>query len=158
MQLLLTPPDAEGALATLAVAEQEMAWSSATAVDVARQQLTRSRAYYLLGRLEEAEQNLVKTLALAPADAALLNASAHALQGEIAAAAGHMTDARRYYQQAVLELTAAGADRDAAQLWFELGSLLADVGDAEGALDAFKRAGASTGLLRMRTGSPSVAV
>jgi hypothetical protein len=43
-------------------------------------------------------------------------------------------------------LSGVGADRRAAELWFELGGLLQDVGEAAAALDAYRRAAASTGL------------
>ena len=42
-------------------------------------------------------------------------------------------------------LTGVGADRDAAQLWFELADLLEDVGDLDAARDAYRSAAASTG-------------
>ena len=155
MQLSITPPDVAGALATLARAETEMAWSPTSPVDVARQQLTRSRAHFLLDQPDQAANHLAKALELAPKDARVLRASALALEGEIFGARGRTDDARRAYQRAVYELSAIGADRDAAQLWFELGSLLAEVGDTEGAVDAFQRAGASTGLRRSRTAATS---
>ena len=46
----------------------------------------------------------------------------------------------------MLLLTGAGADRGAAQLWFELADLLEDVGDVEAAREAYRSAAASTGL------------
>ena len=47
-------------------------------------------------------------------------------------------------------MTGVGADRDAAQLWFELADLLEDVGDVEAARDAYRSAAAASGL-RTRT-------
>ena len=52
--------------------------------------------------------------------------------------------------EAVLLLTGVGADRDAAQLWFELADLLEEVGDVDGARNAYRSAAASSGL-RSRT-------
>jgi tetratricopeptide (TPR) repeat protein len=153
VQLALSPPDAEGALQTLDVAATEMAWSSASTVDVARQGLTRSRAHFLLGDHVRADQHLAEALAMMPPGAPVLSASALVLRGEIAAADGRIDEAREAYRSAVHQLTAAGADRDAAQLWFDLGALLAGVGDAAGALDAYQRAGASAGF---RTPTPTV--
>ncbi len=75
-----------------------------------------------------------------------MRSSALVLQGQVAAAEGRVPDARQLYLQAVQTLSGIGADREAAQLWFDLGGLLSEVGDSEGALDAFKRAAASTGL------------
>lgn len=150
LQLQLDPPDADGALETLTQAEREMLWSSASPIDVARQRLTRSRAHLVLGRLDDAAECLDRALEAVPDSASIVSASAYALRGELAAAQGRPDQARREYQHAVQVLTGIGADRDAAQLWFELGSLLSEAGDSQGALDAFKWAGASTGLLRVR--------
>ena len=50
------------------------------------------------------------------------------------------------YRAAVLVLTGIGADRSAARLWFDLGTLLEASGETAAALDAFRRAAASTGL------------
>jgi hypothetical protein len=51
----------------------------------------------------------------------------------------------------VLILTSVGADRGAAQLWFELATLLEDVGDFDASREAYRSAAASTGL-RVRPG------
>ncbi len=59
-----------------------------------------------------------------------------------------MTKAAQAYQEAVHLLSAIGADRGAAQLWFDLADLLEQVGQAEAARDAYKRAAASTGPAR----------
>jgi predicted RNA polymerase sigma factor len=45
-----------------------------------------------------------------------------------------------------MTLTSIGADRGAAVLWFELASLLEELGEQDDARDAYKRAAASTGL------------
>ena len=50
-------------------------------------------------------------------------------------------------------LTSVGADRDAADLWFELAGLLEGVGDLDAARVAYRSAAASTGL-RARTVIP----
>jgi len=62
-------------------------------------------------------------------------------------------EAKRAYREAVLLLSGIGADRGAAQTWFELGGLLEGLGDEAGALDAFRRAAASTGLVSPRARS-----
>jgi tetratricopeptide (TPR) repeat protein len=59
---------------------------------------------------------------------------------------GRVEDARRAFLSAVQLLSGAGADREAAQLWFDLGVRLKQIGEVEAALDAFQRAAASTGL------------
>lgn len=46
---------------------------------------------------------------------------------------------------------AVGADHSTVQIWFDLATLFEEAGDASAALDAYKRAGATTGLLTRRT-------
>ena len=55
------------------------------------------------------------------------------------------------YREAVMLLTGIGADRGAAQLWFELAGLLEGVGDLDTALQAYRSAAAASGL-RTRPG------
>jgi len=76
----------------------------------------------------------------------IVAADALALAGQVLAARGDAEGAKSTYRQAVLLLTGAGADRGAAQLWFELADLLEDVGDVEAAREAYRSAAASTGL------------
>ena len=64
-----------------------------------------------------------------------------------------MDEAKRAYREAILLLSGVGADRGAAQIWFELGGLLEGLGDQDGALDAYRRAAASTGLVSTRARS-----
>lgn len=146
LHLLLDPPDAEAALAALARSERELTWSGASQCEVALVHVTRGRAHFLLGDLEAARGCGELALTLTPPTAATLRASALVLQGRIAFAEGHHERSRELYQQSAQALSATGADRSAAQLWFELAELLAEVGDTTGAMEAFRSAGASTGL------------
>ena len=59
---------------------------------------------------------------------------------------GDLDSARRHYRQGIAILTGNGADRDAAELWYELGQILRGLGESELAADAFRRAGAVQGL------------
>ena len=53
-------------------------------------------------------------------------------------------------------MSAIGADRTAAQLWFELGALWESVGDAEASRDAYRSAAASAGVqLRLPVATPA---
>jgi tetratricopeptide (TPR) repeat protein len=79
-------------------------------------------------------------------EAPLLAADAQSLAGQVAAARGDADGAKSAYRRAVFLLTGVGADRDAAQLWFELADLLEDVGDVDAARDAYRSAAASSGL------------
>jgi tetratricopeptide (TPR) repeat protein len=77
----------------------------------------------------------------------LLAADAFALLGQIAVHEAALDTARSHFQEAVLLLSGVGADRAAAQLWFELAGLLESVGETTAALDAYRRAAAATGLV-----------
>lgn len=146
LKLLTDPPDAFGSLEILSRAERELAWSPATAFDRANVLETSSRAYFLLGNHEQALEQLRRCAETAPVDSPRLQACSFALRGRIAAAENRIDEARLHYQAAALTLTGMGADHDAAQLWFDLGALLADIGDVDDARDAFKRAAVSKGL------------
>jgi hypothetical protein len=60
---------------------------------------------------------------------------------------GRADDARVAYLDAVHALSGAGADRNAAQLWFELADLLEEAGDLDGAREAYRSAAATSGLV-----------
>ncbi|KRC46312.1 MULTISPECIES: helix-turn-helix domain-containing protein [unclassified Nocardioides] len=145
LHLSTTPPEPQAALDIMAVAERELAVGG-SAWDQALVHVNRGRALVLLGRLDEAVASAERALAESPAKASLLDAWAHVVLGQAAALDARPSDAREHYGRAIHALTAAGADREAAQLWFDLGTLLTDVGDTDGALQAFRNAGASTGL------------
>ena len=56
-----------------------------------------------------------------------------------------------------MDLSAIGADRTAAELWFELGALWESVGDAEASRDAYRSAAASAGVqLRIALVAPAL--
>ena len=154
LQLALDPPDVEQARQNLEKAAEELAWSSATPIDRAWTQLGLARARFLAGDLPGSRELTVEVHDISDGHAPLAEAEARALEGQTYAAEGDMARAARAYQQAVLVLSAVGADRGAAQLWFDLADLLDQVGLADAARDAYKRAAASTGL-RARTTAPT---
>lgn len=146
MQLQMDPPDASGAIETLALAARELEWSAASPADRASQLQTRARAHLFLGEHESARADIRASLDVVPADAFSEQAYGLAVLGEIEMHAGNTTAAREALLGAVRMLTALGADREVAQLWFELATHLRKIGEIEAALDAFERAAASTGL------------
>lgn len=157
MELRATPPDIEAARTGLEQAAREMAWSAAGPVDLAGLHLVQARAELLGGDIAAAREHIVKSSDLARDLAPTIHAEALVLHGRIAASDGAMQEARERYQEAVAVLTAVGADRQAAQLWFELGALLREAGDTDAAMDAFQCASISTGLFAPNTmvGQPS---
>jgi len=156
MQLELDPPDVSEAKRHLAQAAEELAWSSASTIEVARNNISIARAHYLEGDLATADELCTQIIAEVKDIAPLLAADAEALAGQVAAATGEVDAAKRAYRRAVYLLTGVGADREAAQLWFELADLLEDVHDVEAARDAYRSAAAASGLrtrTRVRSGA-----
>jgi tetratricopeptide (TPR) repeat protein len=156
MELRATPPDLDAARAALDQAAREMEWSAAGPLDLAGIHLVKARIELLAGATASAREQIAKGAELARDLAPLTYAETLVLHGRIAATEGAMDEARDLYQQAVAVLTGVGADRDAAQMWFELGGLLREAGDTDAALDAFQRASISTGLFAPNM--PNVAV
>jgi transcriptional regulator with XRE-family HTH domain len=152
MQLRLDPPPIAEAQANLDKAAEEMVWCSASTVDVARNHVARARAQFLDGRLGEAQAVCVEAATAVGREAPTISADAKTLEGQIEVARGNVGAATALYREAVLILTGVGADRGAAQLWFELATLLEDVGDLDASREAYRSAAASTGL-RARPGT-----
>jgi len=154
MQLQLDPPQVDEAQRQLAQAAQELRESSAGEVDFVRNDLYRSRALMLAGDLAGA-RDLGASVHTAARDISPITAAdAKALEGQAAAALGDTSGATEAYREAVLVLTGLGADRDAAQLWFELAGLLEGIGAHDEARNAYRSAAASTGL-RSRPAIPA---
>lgn len=151
MQLRLEPPAIAEAQAHLDKAAEELVWCSASTVEIARNDLARARAFYLDGQVDRARAMSAEIAAGMGSDSPFLAAEAKSLQGQTLAAQGEMSAAQQAYRDAVMLLSGLGADRGAAQLWFDLASLLEDAGDFEAAREAFRSAAASTGL-RARPG------
>lgn len=147
IQLRTDPPDPAAALGELTRARVELEATDANPADLADNALAQARAHFLLGADGPARECAEATAVVAGAAVPLVAADALVLQGQIAARAGDADRARALYQQAILTLTGVGADRNAAQLWYELGGQLEEIGDAAQALDAYRRAAASTGLV-----------
>ncbi|MBD8870596.1 helix-turn-helix domain-containing protein [Nocardioides donggukensis] len=154
MQLALDPPELEHARGNLEQATQDLAWSSASPAEFASIELELARAHYLAGDLRASRDLLMQVQAAVAGDAPLLAADAKALEGQLCACAGDTAGATAAFLQATRVLTGVGADRGAAQLWFDLAGLLDEYGLAEEARDAYRRAAASAGL-RARTSTPS---
>lgn len=156
LQLTLDPPAVADALHNLEQAAQELEWSSASPVDRAYTQLGLARASMLSGDLIGCRERVMSVHRISAGRAPLTEAEAMALEGQTYAAEGDVTEAAKLYQEAVMRLSAAGADHGAAQLWFDLAGLLDSVEMGDAARDAYRRAAASTGL-RARMSAPSQA-
>lgn len=150
MQLRLDPPQVEAAQTQLDRAAEEFRHSSASAIDLARSDVFRARAFLLDGDIESARHVSAQVYLTAIDCGPDVAAEAKSVEGQALAASGLVNEAASAYREAVLLLTGIGADRNAAQLWFELAGLLEDVGDFETARVAYRSAAAATGL-RSRT-------
>lgn len=150
--LALDPPEVEQATALLTQAREAMAWSEAGAVERSDNAVTLAHARFLGGDPDAARDLLEQVLLEIGDGAPLLRARALVLSGRMAGVEGDTDAARAHYTAAIRTLSAVGADRGAAQLWFDLGALLDEAGQHEEARDAYRRAAISTGL----TARPSV--
>ncbi len=146
MQLRHDPLDAAEAKRNLECAAREMDWSNSTPMDKADNQLVMARACLHLGDIDAAIEQVEASLGIALDHSPLGAAEALVLRGEIAMERADVTAAAAAYKQAIVTLSGAGADRRVAELWFELGGLLQEVGEDAAALDAYRRAAATTGL------------
>lgn len=156
MILRTSAPEPEAALALLHTAQRELAWTRASSTDCADNLLAQARAHFLMDDLPRTEELIDEVLAVAGGRSPLVVADALVLRGRVLAAqpppsgepAGAAVERTiATYREAIGVLTGLGADRGAAQLWFELGGLLEELGESGDALDAYRRAAASTGLV-----------
>jgi transcriptional regulator with XRE-family HTH domain len=154
MLLRLDPPNVADAQRNLEQAAEELVWSSASPVDVARNDIALARALFLTGDVDSAGALSAQVRSAIGDKAPLVAADAISLQGQVMAAQGDLSGAAQFFQQAVHALTGVGADRSAAQLWFELADLLEDVGMLDASRDAYRSAAASAGV-RVRSKSPT---
>ena len=76
----------------------------------------------------------------------LVGVEALIVLGQVAWSTGQREEAQVWYRRAIASLTGVGADREAAQVWFEIGTLAAQAGLVAESADAFRRAAVSAGL------------
>lgn len=146
IMLRTTPPRLDDAKEQLVLADTELDWSEANPADRARNALVNAQALLLSGDTSAAEERATEVLATCADSLPMIRIDAMAVLGQIAFAHQDLEGARAWYLRAIAELTSVGADREAAQLWFEIGTLAAQAGLVAESADAFRRAAASTGL------------
>jgi tetratricopeptide (TPR) repeat protein len=146
IMLRADPPRIADAREQLAIADTELDWSEASPTDRARNDLVNAQALFMEGETDHARQRAISVLGASEDEAPLLGVEALVLLGQIAWSGGEAEQARTWYRRAIQILTGVGADREAAQVWFELGTLAAQAGLTDEAADAFRRAAVSTGL------------
>lgn len=146
LEMRSEPPALDEALATLTQADDELRSSSASPVDIARNWVALARVHLMNGDPAAAERLAEEAVELLGDTAPLMEADARAILGQVAARNDHHKIAKGQFERAAAILTGIGADRTAAQLWYELGTCMEDLGMDTEARVAFKRAAASTGL------------
>jgi tetratricopeptide (TPR) repeat protein len=150
LQLTLDPPAIDESRQNLEQAAADLSWTSAAPVDRAWIEVGLAHTRLLSGDLIGTRELTASVMSLADGQAPLVEAEAKSLEGQSYAATGDVAEAGRCYQEAIHLLSGVGADRGAAQLWFDLAEQLDEIGMADAARDAYRRAAASTGL-RTRT-------
>lgn len=146
IMLRADPPRIDDAKEQLAIADTELDWSEASPADRAHNDLVNAQALYMEGDTDQARTRAVSVLATSADELPLVSVEALTLLGQVAWSTGEGEEARGWYRRAITILTGVGADREAAQVWFELGTLAAQAGLTAESADAFRRAAASTGL------------
>ena len=148
MQLRSVPPAVAEALETLARASTELHESSATPADLGWVRAALARAHLLNGDLDAASAcaHLARGTATEADTMPLAMAESAAVLGQVAVLQGDPERAKQLCSEAAQLLSAAGADRATAQVWYELAMCLEQAGATAEALDAYRRAAASTGL------------
>jgi transcriptional regulator with XRE-family HTH domain len=146
IMLRTDPPRLEDAKEQLRLAGLELDWSEASPADRARNGLVSAHALLMDGEMELARERALGVLTESGDTLPLLSVEALILLGQISWATGERDGAQGWYRQAITMLTGVGADREAAQVWFEIGTLTAQAGLVAESADAFRRAAASAGL------------
>jgi tetratricopeptide (TPR) repeat protein len=146
IMLRTDPPRLADAQEQLRLADTELDWSEANPADKARNDLVNAQALLMRGDTDNAHDRAVAVLEACATDLPMIGVDALTVLGQIAWSRGEREEAQSWYRRAIAMLTAYGADREAAQVWFEIGTLAAQAGLVPESADAFRRAAASTGL------------
>jgi tetratricopeptide (TPR) repeat protein len=145
--LLVTAPEPDFARAEheLLQARVALVETGASAASVSRCDGALALVFVGAGDLDGAWESGLRAREAA-SEAPLALAHAEAALGRVALARRDEAEARRRFGSAAAALTAAAADREAAQLWLELGVSLDEAGETEAARDAYRSAAAASGL------------
>lgn len=150
MQLAMDPPQADEAAANLERARREFNWSAASPTDYGRNRLVMAQTMAVRGATHDALQAIEDVLEMDAQVAPMLRAEAMVARGQRLAELGRAPEALESCREAVLLASSVGADRDAAQFWFDLAEMLDTLGGHEDARDAYRRSAASAGMTSRR--------
>lgn len=146
MLLRSGPGQVDEAIRHLKAARAALTAASGGVVDVARCDTALAEALARQGDLEGAAELAAQAISAAGAASPLLEAEARMVLGHVALLRRDEAAALEQHRAAAARLTAAGADRAAGQVWFELAAALDASGDHIGARDAYRNAAAAAGL------------
>lgn len=147
LRLRTDPERALDVIDDLTSVRAELQGSSASRIERARAGVVMAQAHLLMGSPEHALELATETRDAAGGRAAQLHVESLVVRGQALTALGRAEEASAAYREGVAVLTGAGADRSAAQLWFELAELLEGLGENDAARQAYRSAAASTGLV-----------
>ncbi|MGL5811126.1 MAG: helix-turn-helix domain-containing protein [Nocardioides sp.] len=134
-------PDYERADELLGLASREAEWSSASPTNAAQIAVNQAKVHIGRGRPRDAAGALARIPASVERQVPLLAVSAAILRGVIRAGLADVVQASRWLDTAREILDAEErSDPDIARLWRELGEARHALGDADGALLAYRRA------------------
>jgi hypothetical protein len=100
----------------------------------------------MAGDVQAARERALEVVEAFADEQPLIAVDALILLGQAAWMTGGREEAQQWYRRAIATLTGVGADREAAQVWFEIGTLAAQAGLVAESADAFQRAAVSAGL------------
>jgi len=147
LQLNVEPADVADAITQVLRGQEELRATSASDEEVAHGDTILAQAFIRDGQPDRAVELAEAARMVVPEDAPLSRAEAIAVHGEALAQAGRTEEAHQAYLEAMEALEQVeGADRFAAQVWFDLASLLEDLGDSEAATAALRGAAVASGL------------
>lgn len=135
-------PDLPTARASLETATRMLTTAGADRNEAAAVRFSLARALLLDAELDTALALLDPDEELDPVP----SATRHLLIGEIRLRTQEHDAAHASATRATRALEGARDHAGTAQLWFELGSMLEELGDSDGSRDAYRHAGAATGL------------
>ena len=153
LQLQLDPPEIEDARANFQGTGRDGV-IQCSEIDVAITDVHIAQTHLMSGDPEQALDMAIPAEESA-GDRAFVATRNLGSPGAGAGGTGPTDEAHESYVDAMHVLTAAGADRSVAQLWFELADLMEDAGDMDGAREAYRSAAATTGLTSRRRAGPA---
>ncbi|MGC4111151.1 MAG: helix-turn-helix domain-containing protein [Nocardioides sp.] len=138
-------PDPGQALALLERASEELS-ESGNDVDLAYVHTEQARAHLLLGDVADAVETIAAGLSALSEGDKLQRGRMLLLQGHAFRAEGRVDDALASFQDAADHLRRAGALRQAASAWRELGEAYVQLGRADEAIEAMRRSNDLVGV------------